>query len=69
MFDQSAVQDWLRIHQQLVHQEAEFADLAVRAATGEISVAELQERRQHLIAMRELCSAVYEKAFARPGKA
>lgn len=67
MFDQCAVQDWLRVHRQLVQEEAEFSELAMRAATGEIGMDELQERRLHLMAMRALCAAVYEKAFTRPG--
>jgi hypothetical protein len=67
MFDQSAVQDWLRIHRQLVQEEAQFAEVAMRTATGEVRMEELQEKRVHLMAMRELCAAVYEKAFTRPG--
>lgn len=59
----SAMQDWLRVHRRLVELEAEFSDVAMRAAAGEISVDELQEKRNHLTAMRDLCSAIYEKAF------
>jgi hypothetical protein len=68
MFDQCAVQDWLRIHRQLVQEEAAFSEVAMRAATGEISMEELQEKRMHLMAMRELCASVYEKAFPKSGK-
>ena len=67
MFDQCAVQDWLRVHRQLVQEEAAFSEVAMRAATGEIRLEELQEKRLQLMAMRELCAAVYEKAFPRPG--
>lgn len=59
----SAMQDWLRIHRRLVELETEFSEVAMRAAAGEISVDELQEKRNHLTAMRDLCSAIYEKAF------
>jgi hypothetical protein len=59
----SAMEDWLRIHRRLVELEVEFSDDAMRAAAGEISLNELQEKRKHLMGMRDLCSAVYEKAF------
>lgn len=59
----AAMQDWLRIHRRLVELEAEFSEVAMRAAAGEITVDELQEKRNHLTAMRDLCSAIYEKAF------
>ena len=61
--DRSAIRDWLRIHRMLVDLEAEFSEVAMRAAAGEISVDELQDKRGHLMAMRDLCSSVYERAF------
>lgn len=61
--DQSAMADWLRVHRRLVELEAEFADAAMRAAAGEISEDELQEKRNDLMGMRDLCTAIYQKAF------
>lgn len=65
-FDQTAVQEWLRVHRMLVQQEAAFSEIAMRAAAGEISVDELHDARDLLMAMRSLCMAVYEKAFPKP---
>lgn len=64
--DRSAVQEWLRVHRMLVQQEAAFSEIAMRAAAGEISVDELHDERDLLMAMRALCMAVYEKAFPKP---
>jgi hypothetical protein len=61
--DRSAMQDWLRIHRRLVELEAEFSEVVMRAAAGESSVDKLQEKRNQLIGMRDLCTAAYEKAF------
>jgi hypothetical protein len=61
--DSAAMEDWLRIHRRLVELEAEFSDLAMRAAAGEIGMDELQEKRELLMGMRDLSCAIYEKAF------
>jgi hypothetical protein len=57
------VQDWLRIRRELLEMEAAFTDLAIRVASGQAAVQELDERRGKLEAMREVCSAAYRKAF------
>jgi hypothetical protein len=62
--DRSAMQDWLRVHRRLVELEAEFSDAAMRAAAGKIGMEELQEKHELLLGMRDLATAVYEKAFA-----
>jgi hypothetical protein len=64
MDNRQVMEDWLRVHRQLVELEIAFADLAVRAARGEIPLAELDARRAILMATRALCSAAYERAFA-----
>jgi hypothetical protein len=46
-----------------MEQEADFTSLAIRAAQGEVSVEELDRARAQLLGMRELCNAVYGKAF------
>jgi hypothetical protein len=58
-----AVQDWLKVRRDLLDQEAMFTDLAIKVANGEESEAELQQKRQLLEAMRELCTAAYQRAF------
>jgi hypothetical protein len=63
----AAVEDWLRVHRQLMDQERDFAELALKAAAGEITENELQTARVQLMALRELCSVVYGKAFPRGG--
>lgn len=65
MQDAQAVQDWLRIHRQLIEFESAFSDLAIRAARGELPLSELDEQRTLLEATRELCTAAYERAFPR----
>jgi hypothetical protein len=61
--DRTAMQDWLRIHRRLVELEADFSDAAMRAAAGKIGVDELQQKHDLLMGMRDLSTAVYEKAF------
>lgn len=63
MTDRSLVDDWLRVHRQLMTQESEFTNLAMRAAQGEVPVEELDEARAKLLGLRELCNAVYARAF------
>ena len=65
-FDDTAVQDWLRVHRQLVALEAEFSDIAMRVAMGDLGTDELKKKRNEPVGMRELCTAVYEKAFGGP---
>lgn len=65
MLEPSHVEDWLRVHRMLLDKEAAFTDLALRAAAGEITLEELDEHRDALMALRSLCAAVYEKAFPR----
>lgn len=59
------VQEWLQVHRALLEREAAFTDLAIRAVDGQVSPEELDEQRKSLMALRALCTAVYEKAFAR----
>jgi hypothetical protein len=68
MPDNTTVQDWIKIHRELLQQEAAFTDIALKAAAGEITVAELDEQRQILMALRELCAVTYERAFGRPAR-
>jgi hypothetical protein len=65
--DPSPVDDWLRIHRLLMDKETAFTDLALRAAAGEVSLEELDEQRQELMALRELCNAVYKRTFPPAG--
>jgi hypothetical protein len=65
MTDRKRVDEWLRVHRELMDKEAAFTELAVRAANGSVPVAELDEERKALMAMRALCTAVYEKAFPK----
>jgi hypothetical protein len=65
MLDARSMQDWVRIHRQVIQLELAFAEVAVRAARGEVSLVELDEQRAILVATRELCSAAYERAFGR----
>lgn len=51
------------MHRQLMEQETAFTSLAVRAAHGEVSLEELDQARAQLLGMRELCNAIYGKAF------
>jgi hypothetical protein len=64
--DPTKVDEWLRVHRVLMEKEAAFTDLAIRAATGEVSPEDLDRERSALMGLRELCTAVYEKAFPRP---
>jgi hypothetical protein len=60
---QSPIDDWLRIHRLLIAEETSFTDLAIQAATGAVSAEDLAEARVRLLAMREVCSLAYAKAF------
>lgn len=62
-YDRSSVDEWIRVHRALMEQEAEFTSLALRAAQGEVPDSELDAARARLLGMRELCNAVYVKAF------
>jgi len=66
MPDRTLVDDWLHVHHLLLEKESAFTEVALRAAAGEISPEELNEERGALMALRALCSAVYEKAFPQP---
>ena len=59
------VQEWLQIHRELMQLETAFTDLAMRAVHGEVAADRLQQERLHLLAMRELCTAAYERAFPK----
>lgn len=61
----SPVEDWLLVHRTLLEKENAFTDLAIRAAGGEVALEKLEEERELLMAYRELCTAVYEKAFPK----
>lgn len=63
------VEDWLRVHRTLLEMETAFTDLALRAAAGEVWLEKLDEERDALMAFRELCAAVYGKAFPKPAGA
>ncbi len=60
---QDAVQDWLRVHRDLVGAEIEFSAHALDAVAGTISTKELARRRALLETLRELCGAAYARAF------
>ena len=62
----NAVQDWLRVHQELMAKEALFTDLAMRVASGQASLELLDEERRALMALRAHCTVLYESAFPRP---
>jgi hypothetical protein len=57
------VDDWLKVHRLLIAEETNFTDLAIRAASGAVSTEELTAARERLVAMREICSLAYAKAF------
>lgn len=61
--DHSPVQDWLKVHRQLMDAEVAFSDTAIKHSNGEISAEELSEARKELMALRELCTVIYAKAF------
>lgn len=61
--DSSLVQEWLQIHRELLDFETAFTDLAIRAARGELAPGELDSERARLMAMRQTCTAAYERAF------
>lgn len=63
-----AVQDWLRIHQELMAKEALFTDLAMRVASGQASLELLDEERQVLMGLRAHCTVLFEAAFPRPAR-
>jgi hypothetical protein len=56
-------EDWLRTHRELMGLEMAFTEMAIRAASGEVSVEELAQRRALLEATRALCTAAYQRAF------
>lgn len=60
---QDAVQDWLRVHRDLVGAEIQFSTHALDAVAGTISTKELAQRRAFLETMRQLCGAAYARAF------
>ncbi|TWO67777.1 hypothetical protein FN976_25670 [Caenimonas sedimenti] len=63
------VEDWLKVHRRLIDAETEFTDLAIKSTDGSVSQQQLDEARKNLIALRELCSVIYIKAFPNaPGK-
>lgn len=63
MQNAQALEDWLRIHGQLVELETAFAELALQVARGEVPLAVLDAQRVVLVETRELCSAAYARAF------
>jgi hypothetical protein len=63
MSERDLIDDWIRVHRQLMTQEAEFTELAMRAAQGDATVQELDAARAQLLGMRALCNAIYGKAF------
>ena len=63
--DRNHVDEWLRVHRELMEKEAAFTTLAIRAADGSIPLRDLETERQALMALRALCTAVYEKAFPK----
>jgi hypothetical protein len=67
MVDPRAVEDWLRVHRLVVQQENAFAALALRAAAREVSLGELDERRDALMGLRDSCVAAYTRAFGTRG--
>lgn len=63
------VEDWLKIHRELIDAETAFTDLAIKAANGSVPAEDLDAARKSLLALRELCSVIYLKAFPNaPGK-
>lgn len=64
--ENSAIQDWLAVHRELITREAAFTDLAIQAARGELPMEELDRRRAELVELRNRCAAVYDRAFPRP---
>jgi len=64
----SPVEDWLRVHRALLEKEAAFTDLALQAASGQVSLEHLNEEREDLMALRARCTAAYEKAFPKDPK-
>lgn len=64
----SPVEDWLRVHRALLEKEAAFTDLALLAASGQISLEHLNEEREDLMALRARCTAAYERAFPKDPK-
>jgi hypothetical protein len=67
--NRAPLDDWLRVHSQLMQQEAAFSDLALRAAEGEVSPEELDRARSALMGLRALCTSVYEQAVGKPQNA
>ena len=59
------VENWIKVHRALMDMEAAFTDLALRAASGEVPIHELDAARNRLMATRELCTAAYERAFPK----
>lgn len=61
----TAVQEWLRVHKTLLEKETAFSELALRAASGELSLDVLDQERRALMSLRTHCTSVYEAAFSR----
>jgi hypothetical protein len=61
--NKDAVEDWLRVRRQLLKMESDFTDMAITVASGIGSQEQLQQARVMLEAMRELCTAAYQRAF------
>jgi hypothetical protein len=66
MLDRKPIDEWMRAHRHLMEQEAAFSELAVRVASGEVALEELEDARAQLLALRDLSNAVYSKAFPSP---
>lgn len=64
MGDPKAIEDWLRVHRQLLDQESAFTDFALRSVSGEVSLVELEKRREELMSLRQACTAAYNRAFS-----
>jgi hypothetical protein len=65
--ERTNVEEWLRVHRLLMEKEAAFTDLAIRAADGSIPLKQLDAERDALMALRELCTVAYAKAFPKSG--
>lgn len=63
MSGRSLVDEWIRVHRELMEREADFTALAIRAAQGDVPEEELDDARARLLGMRELCNAVFGRAF------
>lgn len=61
--ENSAVDNWLQVHRDLISKELAFSAIALKAANGEVSMEELDRVRSELIALRNLCATVYDRTF------